>query len=119
MKHFKDSDFECKCGHCGLGIDDMEPELMDKLQVARELAEAPFTINSAVRCEFWNDKQGGSLKSSHMSGFALDIKCDRSYPRFRMFKAILDAGFKRIGVRKDFIHVDVDPNKDEEVLWTY
>jgi len=36
-----------------------------------------------------------------------------------MIEALLDADFTRIGIGKDFIHVDMDPNKEPNVMWTY
>jgi hypothetical protein len=51
---------------------------------------------------------------------AADIACDNSRDRFELIKALIEAGFKRIGVRKDFIHVDVDfPDKPGRVMWLY
>jgi hypothetical protein len=33
--------------------------------------------------------------------------------------ALLQAGFTRIGIRKDFIHVDVDNKKLQGAIWFY
>jgi len=27
--------------------------------------------------------------------------------------------FNRVGIGQDFIHIDLDPNKNKEVMWLY
>ena len=49
----------------------------------------------------------------------MDIAITNSRRRFLLLEALLDAGFNRIGVSEDFIHVDMDPNKTPNALWTY
>jgi len=119
VKHFKPHEFNCKCGHCGLGFDDMEPNLLAMIDEARDSCGVPFVITSAIRCGRHNLQVGGSSTSSHLSGLALDIKCDASFNRFKMIEALIGAGFKRIGIAKDFIHVDIDPDKPVFVTWLY
>jgi uncharacterized protein YcbK (DUF882 family) len=119
MRYFKPYEFNCKCGHCGLGFDDMDPVLLQMLDDARDHAGVPFKITSAVRCDAHNDKVGGSARSSHLKGLAVDIACDNSFNRFNIEYGLLMAGFKRKGVRKDFIHVDVDPDKAAFAHWLY
>lgn len=56
VKHFKESEFTCNCG-CGLNnINDVVVQMLD---TARELAQVPFKINSACRCEKHNKMVGG------------------------------------------------------------
>jgi hypothetical protein len=119
MKHFKDSDFQCHCNQCGLGIDDMNPGSVDRLQVARELAGVHFVLTRAVSCDSHNQKVGGSSTSSHLSGHAFDIACANDAHRWKIIDGLVKAGFTRIGVRKDFIHADDDPAKNQERLWVY
>jgi len=33
--------------------------------------------------------------------------------------ALLKAGFTRIGIASSFVHVDCDPTKPAQVIWTY
>lgn len=118
MNHFKDFEFNCNCG-CGLGIGIMRLSFLNKLDIARSIAETPFKITSGARCWKHNNDEGGSKTSSHLDGWAVDIFVFDSEERFKILKALLQAGFKRIGIRKDFIHVDDDPNKNSEVVWIY
>lgn len=31
----------------------------------------------------------------------------------------MEAGFTRIGIGQNFIHVDTDPDKQQNIIWTY
>jgi len=50
-------------------------KLILKLDLAREIAEVPFQINSAYRCQIHNQLVGGVKGSAHLSGLAVDIAC--------------------------------------------
>lgn len=89
------------------------------LNDAREKANIPFVITSGFRCETHNKNEGGSETSSHPEGFAVDIKAKNSQERFKILEALILAGFTRIGIAKTFIHVDVDPNKPNQMVWVY
>jgi len=54
-----------------------------------------------------------------MLGIAADISCKTSKDRFDMINAFIEVGFKRIGVGSSFIHVDIDENKSQNLIWTY
>jgi uncharacterized protein YcbK (DUF882 family) len=120
MKYFKPEEFACKCG-CGAGYEDMDESLLRRLDKSRELAGIPFNLTSAVRCEDHNASVGGKPDSAHIGGFAVDISAVDSRARFKIVKALMDAGFTRIGInfQKGFIHVDSDPTKPHEVLFSY
>ncbi len=99
----------------------MDQGFLIRLDYARRLAGVPFRINSGYRCKTHNASRGvgGSETSSHLMGWAVDIRAITDYERFRILAALLSVGFKRIGVRDDFIHVDNDPYKNSERLWLY
>jgi len=88
-----------------------------KLNRARDLAGVPFVVNSAYRCKEYNRAVGGSERSAHTKGYAMDIKCLESRDRFKILNALLSVGFKRIGVYGTFIHVDDDPTLPTNVIW--
>lgn len=113
MKWFKLEDFECSC----CGEDKMEPTLLDMIDDARDRSGIPFIVNSGFRCKKHNASlPGSSPTSSHLKGYAVDIKCTRSRQRFKMFKALIEVGFNRILVYPAFFHVDIDPDKSPEIL---
>jgi len=76
-------------------------------------------ITSGYRCEEHNREVGGKGTSSHPKGLAADIKCDDLSYRFLLVEALLKAGFTRIGIGKDFIHVDLDTDKTQNLIWVY
>ena len=113
---FKEHEFACKCG-CGLN--NVNGELKEDLNVARGIAGIPFVITSGSRCEVHNKNSGGSRTSSHILGYAVDIKADSSLERFKILESLIIAGFQRIGISKHFIHVDNDPHRPNKITWLY
>lgn len=111
-KNFTDDEFNCPC--CGEGYVDY-PFLL-KLQQAREIANAPFHINSGWRCEKHNKEVGGVENSSHLNGTAADIKVSGPRSRWRIVSSLIHAGFTRIGIKETFIHVDSD-SKIFGMIW--
>ena len=99
--------------------DDMNPEFLAKLEIARTIANTPFVINSAFRTREHELRQGRNGNSSHVTGRAVDIRCTDSRARFHIIKGLIEAGFDRIGVHPGFIHADDSPTHDKEVVWFY
>jgi len=95
----------------------MKTSTLKMLQKARDIARTTFLINSGFRTPERNKRVGGSATSSHLKGYAVDIHCNDSYKRHKIIRALLIAGFKRIGIYKTFIHVDNDPDKAGGVMW--
>jgi len=114
IDNFKKSEFSCKCG---CGHNPISEELVKDLQIARRISEVPFIINSACRCIKHNKSVDGSFSSSHLEGLAVDIKTINSSDRYKITSVLLFVGFTRIGVYRDFIHVDIDTSKADKVLW--
>ena len=115
MNHFDESEF--KCCACGLDFEEMDPDFIRKLDLAREYAGVPFKINSSIRCKKHNKEVGGSKSSSHLEGLAADIDAPTSYLKYKILKGLMMAQFNRFGVKVNFIHVDCDPDKPRELLW--
>ena len=97
----------------------MSVPFLNKLTKARELAAIGFKITSGYRTPDHNEKVGGVSNSSHTLGHAVDIYAPTSRQKYIIINALLQAGFNRIGVAKNFIHVDDDPSKNEDVIFTY
>ena len=116
MSFFKYTEFDCKCG---CKKNNISKVLVEKLDTARRISGVPFIINSGCRCEEHNQEVGGSKTSSHLKGLAVDIKATDSVTRFKIHKALIQAGFERLGVSKDFLHCDIDFEKTLGVEWTY
>jgi uncharacterized protein YcbK (DUF882 family) len=97
----------------------MDVDFLNKLAKARQNASIAFKITSGYRTPLHNEKVGGVHSSSHTKGHAVDIYAPTSRQKYIIINALLQAGFDRIGVAKNFIHVDDDPTKAEAVIWTY
>ena len=97
----------------------MHPKFLDKLYIARAMAGIPFTITSGYRSRAHNKKVGGVPNSSHLKGVACDIVANNSKDRGIILVSLLNAGFTRIGISDNFIHVDIDNFKPQNVIWLY
>ena len=113
-RYFNYNEFNCKC--CGENI--TSEFLIQRLDIARFIFGNPITITSGYRCENHNTDIGGKTKSSHIRGLAADISCLDDFKRFSLLLALLEAGFTRIGIYPQHIHVDIDvDSKAHHIMW--
>lgn len=123
MLHFELSEFDSP-DEIGSGKN-MDSNFLAMLDDARAIAGIPFTITSGYRTISHNAYVGGvqagvnSKGSSHLFGYAADIAAPTSRQKYVIIKSLLQAGFTRIGIASNFIHVDNDPDKAPDVIWTY
>jgi hypothetical protein len=115
VPYFKPSEFACKCGCGTLNI---HPEFMERLLLARKIADTPFVITSGCRCPSHNAAVGGVLTSSHIAtktapSYACDILVWHGDQRYRIVSALMSAGFERIqsAPARGYLHCDCDPGK--------
>jgi uncharacterized protein YcbK (DUF882 family) len=120
--HFKPKEFTCNCQGLCDHQDLIDPELVVRLDRIRERIGKPIRITSGARCPRHNRKVGGAPLSAHLplqnTSYAADIFCPDNLFR-REFLAGAIPLFPRIGVGKDFIHVDLHPELPQNVLWVY
>ena len=119
LKYFRSSEFDSP-DDIGSG-DNMCPIFLKKLDTARGMAAIPFKINSGYRTPKHNKKVGGVKNSSHMNipCNAADIHIKDSKSRYLIVVSLLAQGFTRIGIGKNFIHVDGDTKKSQNLIWHY
>ncbi len=112
-EHFKKKEFACKDG-CGLGLKDgdVDPELVEVLEDVRTHFGKPVVINSGLRCESHNKKQGGAKASQHLLGTAADIRIAGVSPN-DVYAYLNEKYTTKYGVGKYriFTHIDVRANK--------
>ncbi len=122
LKHFDFEEFDCPTLEgSGLPTTDggkMNLDFLHKLDEARELAGVPFKITSGYRSPQHNLDVGGRVGSSHIKGLAVDIACVNSHQRQKILTALIQVGFKRIGIGKTFLHTDLDNDKPN-AIWLY
>lgn len=100
-EHFNSADFACK--HCGKNL--MDSTFLRKLDAALSFRASPIRITSGYRCPEHN-KEVGSTAPEHPAGVAADIWCWSGPERLALVMALLGGGFKRLGIGRDFVHVD-------------
>ena len=114
--HFTKEEFDCQCG-CGNGDIVISENLVFQLECVRIHYGKPMRINSGIRCLSHNRKIGSRDTSSHIKGLAADIGCSDMGTRLELMKRLLrDGEFTRIGLHRDFIHVDVDGDKPNGIF---
>ena len=115
-EHFTKEEFDCQCG-CGNGDIVISERLVSELEIVRKSYGKPMRINSGIRCLSHNRNIGSRDTSSHIKGVAADISCTNMGTRLELVKKLLrDAEFTRVGLHKDFIHVDVDEDKPNGIF---
>ena len=101
-KNFSVKEMQCPCcGEC-----DMDFQFMEELQRIREICGFGFKVNSAYRCEKYNNKVSSNTRGQHASGQAVDISMKDRYKRFKLLKEAIGCEyFKDIAIAKTFIHL--------------
>lgn len=112
-RYFREVEFMCANPPCSMK--QMDEQLLQMLDDAREIAGIPFHVNSAFRSKAHELTRGRQGNSSHTKGVAIDISCIDSNRRSIMLNAFVRAGFRRIGIYKRFIHVDCDRDKPDAI----
>ena len=116
LKYFKLSEFASP------DLPGSESEMCDDfLQMidnARGIAGIPFKINSGMRTIAHNRSLGSKDTSSHIIGCAADIHCNNSVDRSKIVAALIQAGFRRLGIAETFVHCDCDERKPN-AIWLY
>lgn len=100
-------------------IKDMDTAFLEKLLFAQKLCGRKFRINSAYRSVAYEKSKGRSGRSAHCTGQAVDVSTRDSKTRYVVVAALLSAGFNRIGIGKNFVHVDDDLKRVHPVIFHY
>lgn len=123
-KNFKINEFECNCGDCKISADVKNNliKLADQLQILRDKVQKPIKINSAYRCENYNDNVvKGAKHSQHKLGKAADIVINGMTPNevHELVCEMVELGqinFGGIGKYNTFTHLDI---RDYKARWDY
>ena len=122
MKYFKIFEFDSP-DVPGSGSN-MDKEFLEKLDKSREIAEIAYRINSGYRTlehheEIYRQLGKPPTNSAHLRGLAADIATPTNQSRFKILNALFKVGFNRIGIGKNFIHVDDDKSLPHGTTWLY
>ena len=109
-KHFKVSEFTCKCG---CGTNNIDQRIIDMAQKIREEIGEAVRVNSGYRCDKHNARVGGVKGSFHTKGLAADLSSSVGANKlFEAVKKLKEAGqlqdleYCILYKRKNFIHID-------------
>ena len=101
-KNFTTDEMKCPC----CDACEMDKDFMDALQNVRTICGFGFRVNSAYRCEEYNNKVSNNTRGQHAKGQAVDISITNRYKSHAILKeAILNTYFKDIAIAKTFIHL--------------
>jgi len=98
----------------------MNKQFVQKLDKIRSDVGFPLKINSGFRTEAYNASLKKSVpNSAHLKGLAADIATPSGKGQKEIIVAALKQGINRIGIGKNFVHLDVDTSKRPNVTWGY
>ena len=102
-KHFRRSDFACKCGKCN--CDTIDAVTLKICEVVRMYVGKPITPSSGHRCHEYNTSVGGGRKSRHLHGRAVHLPAADVEDVYQMLckKYPNKYGF---GLYDGYIHID-------------
>jgi len=118
-KYFSKDEMKCKCcGECH-----MDEHFMDMIDSLRQGVGRPLVVSSGYRCEKHDDEEAARAKKppsrNHTRGQAVDLECLTSDKRYAIIKVAVELKFKRIGIGKTFIHLDLISDHPQQVIWLY
>ena len=113
--NFTRDEFACQCG-CGYA--EVNPKLIQALQLLRNKLQRPVCIISGCRCPSRNRVEGGGTYSQHLLGTAADITVAGISIRQVCQMAMQIPAFKGIGLdeQRNSLHLDV---REDLARWTY
>lgn len=116
-RNFTQDEFACPC--CGQA--EVDRHLVFQLQKLRNSFGLPIVITSGYRCEAHNRAVGGSERSQHLLGKAVDIATSHlpGHEKHRLLTFIFRMNtFTGVGVGGGKLHVDVR-RTEQPVVWFY
>lgn len=122
-RHFRMSEFVCRCG-CGLN--DIEDEFVDMLDELRARVGFPLQVSSGFRCPDHNERVSSTGRTGpHTTGWAADLLVARERA-VTVLQEALYMDFTGFGLNQKgavrFIHLDAlsdAQGRPRPTIWTY
>lgn len=78
IRYFRREEFRCKCGgrYCDGYPAEMQRAVVEIADAARAHFGRPGHVVSGLRCQRWNEHEGGVSNSQHMYGEAIDLRIE-------------------------------------------
>jgi len=99
--------------------EDIDPSLIIALEKLERESGLALKFVSGYRCTECNNAAGGRPNSAHLRGLAIDIDAGGSGWRYLLLSFVVKMGFRRIGIGRGFIHLDLDLTLPQDVMWLY
>ena len=115
-KYFLPRELNCRCKRKSCDAKQMDSKFLLILDSIREEYGDSIIVNSGVRCIYHNKRIGGSPKSQHLLGKAVDVNM---HPKDldRFLNICRDNGIKGVGIGNGWLHIDI--RDGEEITWVY
>lgn len=97
----------------------MQRDFVLVLDAIRIRLGMPLIPTSGYRTPAHNDELGAKPNSAHLSGWAADLAIRSDLMRERVVELAIEAGIRRIGIAKTFVHLDLHPTLPSPRLWVY
>lgn len=116
-RHLVFGEVACQCMNCRGLVGFAHMKLLIGWERIRERFGSPIRVVSGYRCPFNNKAVGGSRRSQHMKGKALDLYVPGvDYLCNDWLRELIAAGFTGIGRCTNRLHVDV---RSTPKCWKY
>lgn len=117
IKHFEPEEFDSPDAP-GSGKN-MDLNFVSRLDILREKFGKSISIDSGYRSKDHNSSVGGVSDSAHTEGVGADLLCESSQERFFLLLIAIQLGFRRIGIGKNFLHLDASTTLPQDVIFLY
>ena len=119
FKNFSQEEFACK----HTGANGISLELVDKLQLMRDLYKKPIIVTSGYRSPEHPIEKSKDKPGVHTEGLAVDISCEKG-DAYELLGLALQLDFTGIGVNQKgngrFLHLDISKDrKSRPTVWSY
>lgn len=111
----------CTCGHSKCDKRSVNQGVLNGVQLIRNDAGRPLTINSGGRCQWHPNERKRVNPADHQKCNAVDISVMGGIERGQIVKLAIEHGFNSIGVGDGFVHVGIRAHlaDGEVIMWTY
>ena len=113
--NFTEAEFRCR--HCGR--QEMQPELLGRLQALRDVYNRPLPVTSGWRCPDHPKEKAKAHPGMHNTGLAVDLGVQGAEAH-EVLRLAMHLGFTGIGVQQRgsdrFVHLDL---RREPTVWSY
>lgn len=117
IRHFTPDEFDSPdAKETGLFMNLEFIKILDRI---RDKVGFPMHISSGYRTMDHNTIVGGKDGSAHTDGCAADIVADTSGEKFEIVRSAIEQGIRRVGIGKNFVHLDMSFTHPQNVIWLY